>query len=133
MNKYLMIIGMAVVLFWSAGCEAQTEQNNGGDVSAKEFKALIDGNPEVIVVDVRTDGEVATGMIPGAKHIEWTSGNFETEIGTLDKDKKILLYCASGSRSHKAMVKMNEMGYKNVYNMQGGIGAWVNEEYPLIK
>ena len=82
------------------------------------FSSLVSSN-EIIVIDVRSDEEVKTGIIQDAIHIEWTQ--IDKEINNIDitKDKPIYLYCRSGNRSGKAAVMLEKIGFTNVINAGG--------------
>ncbi|MFB9974707.1 rhodanese-like domain-containing protein [Allobacillus sp. SKP2-8] len=77
--------------------------------------------PDLEIIDVREDDEVAEGIIPGAKHIKL--GDIPTRISELTKDKEYVMVCRSGARSNKAGVHLEEQGYK-VKNLQGGMLDW---------
>ena len=121
--KYSLLI-IAIIL----GACAQTQQAKNLD--AKAFKELIAQTPNAIIVDVRTDGEVAQGVIENAILIDFNGQNFELNLDQLDKNKPTFLYCASGGRSGSASKIMVEKGFKQVYNLNGGINAWRAEGYP---
>jgi rhodanese-related sulfurtransferase len=91
------------------------------DVSVDEAKELID-NGEVQVLDVRTPDEFAAGHIPGAKLIPLQV--IESMLSELDKDQKYLVVCRSGNRSTQASGTFVENGFKNIYNMTGGMNEW---------
>ncbi len=82
------------------------------------FSSLVSSN-EIIVIDVRSDEEVKTGIIQDAIHIEWTQ--IDKEINNIDitKDQPIYLYCRSGNRSGKAAVMLEKIGFTNVINAGG--------------
>ena len=86
-----------------------------------------------ILVDIRTPGEVAEGMIAGAKHVDFYDAAFMTKMSALGKDKPIYLYCRSGGRSGQAMAKLKAAGFTKVYHLQGGILAWTAARKPLVK
>jgi len=77
-----------------------------------------------IVLDVRAPQEIAEGSIKDSIQVNFFSTNFKSEIDKLDKSKSYLVYCRSGNRSGKACSIMNTMGFENLYNLLGGIGAW---------
>jgi rhodanese-related sulfurtransferase len=84
------------------------------------------GRPDVVVVDVRDAPEVQqTGKIRGAVHIQRGMLEFRADEATpyhnpaLQKDRTIVLYCASGGRSALAGRTLQEMGYASVYNAGG--------------
>ena len=83
-------------------------------------------------MDVRTPGEFNEGHIEGAQLIDFQSGNFESEIGTLDKTKTYAVYCRSGNRSGQAVKVMSDAGFTNLYNLDGGVIDWANAGLPLV-
>ena len=99
-------------------------KNNINSLNGKEVKDFIKSEKDLVILDIRTSMEVAGGKIPNAKHIDFYSGNFQKEIDKLNRDKKYLVYCASGGRSKSACGIMNKMGFKNIYELKGGYGAY---------
>ena len=79
---------------------------------------------DIQLIDVRTPTEVSAGKIENALNIDFNSPDFKAEIEKLDKDKKTLVYCAAGGRSGKAAQLMHDIGFKEVYDLQGGYGNW---------
>ena len=86
-----------------------------------------------IVIDVRTAEEFSEGHIQDAILINFYDPNFKTKIGELDKNGKYLIFCRSGNRSGKAVLLMNQMGFKDVLNIAGGIIAWQRAGKPLVQ
>lgn len=87
--------------------------------------AVNNPDPQVIYFDCREPNEYALGHIPGAVFLP--RGNIETKVeGILSRDKKILIYCASGNRSALAADTMQQMGYSDVASMAGGFREWVD-------
>jgi rhodanese-related sulfurtransferase len=106
----------------SSSCNAQKEGTIAKDVNVTEFAELIKNGGQL--VDVRTPGEYGAGYIENSTLMDFRSADFDKQLEKLDKDKPVYLYCASGGRSGQAMAKMNQMGFKEVYNLKGGFGAW---------
>lgn len=92
------------------------------NVRNEEFKKLMQ-NENTIVIDNRTKEEYETGHVEGAILIDYHSSDFEEKIAGLDRDKTYLIYCRSGRRSGAAMNLMKEYGFREVYNLEGGIMA----------
>lgn len=92
-------------------------------VSASEFKEkmAIEGSQ---LIDVRTPGEVAGGKIEGSTNINFNDPNFKDQISKLDHNKPVLVYCAVGGRSARAAAAFKELGFKEVYDLQGGYNSW---------
>ncbi|MCX7550342.1 rhodanese-like domain-containing protein [Xanthomarina sp. F2636L] len=78
-------------------------------------------NKDVQLIDVRTPEEFKDGHIQDAINIDYYSEDFLKEFETLDKNKPLYLYCRSGNRSYKAAVKLKKMGFKDIYDLEGGI------------
>ena len=100
------------------------------DIRPDEVKSLM-GQEDVLIVDVRDDGEVAsTGKVPGALHASRGMLEFRADETTpyhdeaFSKDKTIILYCASGGRAALGGKALLELGYTDVRNL-GGFPAWV--------
>ncbi len=106
------------------------------DITPQEAFTLMqdnEGNPSFVILDVRTAEEFASGYIENAINIDYYSDTFRDELNNLDKDKSYLIYCHSGNRSGKALDIMAELGFKEVYNMLGGMIAWNAEGLPTVK
>ena len=80
--------------------------------------------PGMSVIDVRTPGEFAQGHIQGAVNIDVEDAAFATNIGKLPKNKPYFVYCRSGNRSGVATAKMADLGFSEIYDLQGGITQW---------
>lgn len=89
-------------------------------LSPIEFKSQVEGK-DVQLVDVRTPKEFAQKHIEGAINIDFYSGKFNIEFNKLNKEKAVYLYCRSGSRSRQTSNRLAAMGFKEIYDLQGGI------------
>lgn len=74
------------------------------------------------LIDVRTEAEVAQGVIDGAIHIPLHL--LPLRASDIPQDKPVVVYCRSGARSAQACAFMASKGYGNMYNLAGGIMAW---------
>ena len=93
-------------------------------------KALED--KQVQLLDVRTAREYQNGHIQGALQADWTNtSQFNDRSSHLDKNRPVYLYCQSGVRSAAAMEYLQNQGFKEVVNMQGGLTAWRKAGYKL--
>lgn len=95
------------------------------EITAKELEQKISAGEKLNIVDVREDDEVATGKIPGAKHIPL--GQIPDRLDEFDKHEYYYIVCRSGGRSGRACQFLVEMGY-NVTNMAGGMLDWEGEK-----
>jgi rhodanese-related sulfurtransferase len=88
-------------------------------------------NPNAVILDVRTEDEFSRGFIPGAINIDIYKGQgFIYQVDSLDKSKDYYVYCMAGGRSAQACNIMQQLDFKNTYNLIGGISEW---EGPVIE
>lgn len=78
-------------------------------------------NKKVQLIDVRTPEEYNSGHIEDAENIDFYSGKFTTNFNKLDKEQPVYIYCRSGSRSKQTANKLLAMGFKEIYDLEGGI------------
>ena len=88
----------------------------------------LENDENAFILDVRTEDECNEGMIPDAINIDIYKGQgFIYLIEELDKSKNYYIYCKSGGRSGQACSIMNQLGFKNTYNLLGGMLEWNGE------
>ncbi|MDI2588472.1 rhodanese-like domain-containing protein [Psychrobacillus sp. NEAU-3TGS] len=93
-------------------------------ITTEQLLEKIDAGETVSVIDVRESEEVATGIIPGAKHI--ALGQIETSMDQLDKSVPHYIVCKAGGRSAMACEILEENGF-TVTNVAGGMLDWEGE------
>ena len=140
---------MAMVLIWGTLLSAQevrpgavAEQQQAEQAVPAAEKILKSIRPaealrmqqtrnDLVFLDVRTPGERSSGAIPGSKLVSI----YDLMKGTLPlpKDKPILLVCAVGGRSYVAAQFMSRQGFREVYNLSGGIKGWTDAGLPLVQ
>ncbi len=93
------------------------------DIQVEELKDKIDGKEDFILIDVREAYERAEFNV-GGTHIPL--GAVPSNLDDLEdfKDKEIVIYCRSGNRSGQAKMYMEQLGFKNVRNLLGGMLEW---------
>lgn len=127
MNK---ILGLSVALMLGfISCHSSPKGNNVLNPNA--FKAALNDKTDEILLDVRTPGEYQEGHIKGSLNIDWNNSNFSDEVAKLDKNKPVFVYCKSGGRSGSAVQALNGMGFKEVYDLDGGITQWKKAGMPV--
>lgn len=98
------------------------------DLNQQQWREALAKDPEAIILDVRTEAEVAEGYIPNAKHLDiMNAGAFMDGANELDKDKNYFVYCKAGGRSAQACMIMESIGFKNTNNLLGGFSTWEGE------
>ncbi|RZK10666.1 MAG: redoxin domain-containing protein [Flavobacterium sp.] len=90
----------------------------------KEFSEKLQSENQPQLIDVRSPKEFSDQHLDNAKNINWNGDDFEQKVVELDKSKPIYVYCLSGGRSSSASKKLAEMGFKEIYEMDGGIVKW---------
>ncbi len=116
-------LAVAGVLALAACSGGSSESGSGATLDTAAFADLVD-SPGVVVLDVRTADEFASGHIPGAVNIDVSGPDFASKVGTLDADASYAVYCRSGNRSATAMRVMLDAGIESVAHLGGGIVAW---------
>jgi rhodanese-related sulfurtransferase len=103
------------------------------ECSVADVKAKLDRGEPVHFLDVREDHEYHVDHAKGAVHLG--KGIIERDIETqiADKNAPIILYCGGGFRSALAADSLQQMGYRNVVSMDGGMRAWREAGYPIEK
>ena len=104
------------------------KQESYSTVDCGELEQVIANEGSNIgLIDVRTEGEHASGHISNSENINLMSPSFVSKLEFLDRDKTYYVYCASGNRSRTACSQMMNMGFKNVNNVQMGMMGWSGE------
>jgi len=97
-------------------------------LTQEEWAEQLAKDDNAVVMDVRTEAEVADGIIVNAIHIDIYKGQeFISEIEDLDKSKSYYVYCRSGNRSGQACKIMEQLGFENAYNLEGGMLQWTGD------
>lgn len=120
-----------VLMVNMASCQSSNTGKNANTavqtVSVTDFATKLTSATDAQLVDVRTPEEYAEGHLKNALNINFNSGDFAQQISKLDKKKAVYVYCRSGGRSGSAVRQMQEMGFTEIYNMDGGILSWKGE------
>jgi rhodanese-related sulfurtransferase len=102
-----------------------------GGISVTEANDLIQANAadsNFIVLDVRTQDEINSGVIAhedaNFDMLDFYHPEFKAQLAQLDKEMTYVVYCRSGNRSGQTLDMMTELGFSNVYDVEGGISAW---------
>ena len=122
-------------------------RSNAQEVSSKAYNIMLQGllshsvkevsvsevkdNKEVIFVDARERKEFDVSHIKDAIFVGYDSLDLSA-MDKIDKSKELVVYCSVGYRSEKVSEKLENMGFKNVSNLYGGIFEWKNQEQPVV-
>jgi rhodanese-related sulfurtransferase len=99
------------------------------EIEPAELKTRLDAGEDVEIIDIRSDAEVAHGVLPHAQHLPMHL--IPLRIQDLPKDRELVLYCRSGARSYHACAYLAQQGMANAVNLRGGIIAWARHGFDV--
>ncbi|MBJ7310075.1 rhodanese-like domain-containing protein [Rugamonas sp. CCM 8940] len=123
---------LAIVLLSGGALLWPVLTQRGKRASALEVTQLINRG-KAAIVDVRDAKDFADGHLPDAKNIPLAE--LATRIGELDKfkSKSVIVVCQSGARAAKAAKQLQQAGFAEVLNLDGGVSAWKSAGLPIAK
>jgi len=101
------------------------------DVNPKKVYESIINDSNIILLDVRTLDEVLENKIDNSINIDFYSEDFKELISNLNRDNTYYVYCRSGRRSMNTVLMMKDLGFKNSFNLEGGILKWIELNLPI--
>jgi thioredoxin len=117
------ILSLLLVCFLFISCQGQSSKTIQ-TIDAKSFAEKLKTTKNPQLLDVRTPEEYATEHIGNAANVNWLGDNFAGKSSLYDKSKPVFVYCKVGGRSIQAANKLAELGFKEIYNLDGGIMKW---------
>ncbi|NNC91595.1 MAG: rhodanese-like domain-containing protein [Acidimicrobiia bacterium] len=127
--KIRILMLLAVLGLAACGGTATTEIQL---VSAPEAAAVLeDRSPGVVLLDVRTPEEFSEVRVPGSVNVDFYAADFASQLDTLAKDVPYVVYCRSGNRSSQTMDIMRDLGFSEIWDVDGGIISWSEAGLPL--
>lgn len=135
-KRYLIALFTLFIfsVFFTSGCRKTNSkdtpsqsatENPYQNISSEQLKKMIESEKNLMVIDVREKNEYNTGHIKSA--ILLPTSEIRSRVNEIPKDKKFVLVCASGARSSQVAAWLVQMGYKEVYNLEGGLSSWPYE------
>ena len=98
------------------------------NLSQNDWISQLEYDTNAVILDVRTEDECNEGIIPNAVMIDIYKGQgFIYQVEELDKSKNYYVYCKAGGRSAQACAVMNQLGFENTFNLEGGFMQWKGE------
>ena len=97
------------------------------NIQAMEAAKMLEKNPDMMVLDIRTPEEFNSGHIPASINIDYKAENFELEIKKLDRSKPYLMHCRSGRRSTAALDTFRKLRFDHIIHIDDGILGWNKE------
>lgn len=119
--KKLILPIFALIFLSGIACSGNAQST----LTADQTEAMLKKDATVQLIDLRTPEEInRTGVIQGARAINFYAQDFDAQVARLDKGKPVIVYCAAGGRSPQAAAKMSKMGFSKVYDYSGGMNDW---------
>lgn len=125
----VLLLSLMLIVGSTASCQTA----NKGRVLAPDAYAKELTKENIQLVDVRTPGEFSAGHIEGARLMDWSGGQLQAEWQSLDKNKPVVMYCASGRRSAAASEFLRKNGFTDITDLDGGFNAWSAAGKPVTK
>jgi len=131
-NHPVLVLAFVVLLVLTFFNELKIVSQRFSKLSPAAAVQLMNSQ-DVVVLDVREPSETAGGKI--ARAIQIPVGALAKRVGELTKhkDKSLLVYCKTGSRSGLACKELDKQGFEKVFNLDGGVTAWQDAHLPLSK
>ncbi|AUM14407.1 rhodanese-like domain-containing protein [Ketobacter alkanivorans] len=126
MLSKIITAGLFFLLASVAGAEYQ------GELTQKQAQERMTAGT-ITTIDVRSAGEYSKGHVPGAINIPHDNISNQLEQIKHLKDKPVLLYCRSGRRADMAETTLSELGFSQLYHLQGDMMEWDKNQLPVEK
>lgn len=135
-RRGLAIVILGALMVPAAGCGGgagtSVQEALIETISPSDASALITAAPAgLVVLDVRTPEEFASGHLAGAVNLDFRAATFGGDLAALDTEVPYVLYCRSGNRSAEAREMMRSLGFREVHEIAGGIDAWIEAGLPV--
>ena len=121
------IITLLFVSFLFVSCQGQPSKTVQ-IIDSKTYSEKLKTTENPQLLDVRTPEEFSVEHLENAKNVNWNGTDFVANAEKLDKSKPVFLYCKVGGRSAQAANKLAELGFKEIYNLEGGIMKWTGNK-----
>lgn len=110
---------------------AAEAKERASHLTAEAFLKMREDHPDLLLIDVRTKGEYEAGHIEGAVLIPRGTLEFAIQKKTIDPDRLIVVYCRTGGRGSLSALALESIGYRNVYDLEGGFRTWAKAGLPV--
>jgi rhodanese-related sulfurtransferase len=131
-----LVILSALLVPMSQAFADDNAKSNHETISVDAVTEFVEQNENVVILDVRTPAEYDISHVPGAININVQDELFIDVASRLDSHKTYIVYCTKnpvGGRSMTALGKLQELGFRDLYSMQGGHIAWSEARLPMTK
>ncbi len=119
-----LCLGTAACQSGNRPASATSVSGNAQLLDAETFKEKLAQKNNPILVDIRTPEEYKKGFIDKAMNIDFYAADFRERMDKLDKSHPLFVYCHSGGRSGQSVSILKELGFKEIYDLDGGYSGW---------
>lgn len=130
MKTTLKLMLLVIVTVLGISCNTKSQSDAIKVLTPTEFKTK---SANQTIIDIRTPQEFNQGHIEGAININYYNRNFIDQIAKYDKNQPIFIYCRSGNRTSSASKKAADFGFKEIYDLEGGILYWIKNNNETVK
>ena len=131
LNQKLVGLALVVLLLVSA-CSSGSDTATIELVSPAEAAQVIDDDPSgLVVLHIRTPEEFNEVRLADSVNVDFYAADFAEQLDGLDKADPYVMYCRSGNRSSEAVKTMKDLGFVEVYEVDGGIVNWYDSGFPV--
>jgi phage shock protein E len=124
-----LLVALATLV---AACSSGSDTATIELASPEEAAQVIEADPSgLVVLDIRTPEEFAEARLADAINADFYDADFADQLDALDKDVPYVMYCRTGNRSSDAVKTMKELGFVEVWEIDGGIVNWYESGYPV--
>ena len=128
-SLFVLVLALSVLV---TACSSDTTTQSIELVSPMEAAQVIADDPAgLVVLDIRTPQEFNEARLADAVMVDFYAEDFAAQLETLDKDVPYVMYCNSGNRSSDAVKTMKDLGFVEVYEIDGGIVNWYDQGLPI--
>jgi thioredoxin 1 len=122
--KFLSLFFISCMLIGITACAQKAPSKCIKVLAVADYKAKLTATPNAQLIDLRTPAEIVGGKLDGSQNIVFGSNDFLAQFEKLDKTKPVFVYCAKGGRSGKTTPQLEQMGFTEIYDLEGGYDAW---------
>ena len=123
----IVLVGTALLGACSSTAEAVLET-----VAPADADLVLAENGDAVLLDIRTPEEFAEVRIAGAENVDFYAADFTRQLEQLDPGGPYVVYCRSDNRSGQAMEAFRDLGFTEVYEIDGGIVNWYDSGFPVV-
>ena len=134
-KSHFLFISLLWISLVSCGQKQKdgSADQDGSKISLISSTELNKANKDILLIDVRTPEEYASGHLENSVKMDYKADNFKELIAELDTNQDVYVYCKVGGRSNNSAKMMEKMGFKKIYDLEGGILQWEKEDFKIIK